>query len=98
MWSEEEIYTIPKKYGCQLIYAKATVEQAKDKTLPRDAYLVYYEDTEGNLSMDVCRSNKRSNIFDLYYDKFRNVKKISFGYGKANPRTWGEEKSDKKKR
>ena len=98
MWSEDEIKTVPKKYNCELIYTKATLEQAKDKTLPRDAYLVYYEDDGGNLSMDVCRSNKRVNIFDLYYDKFKNVKNICFGYGTTNPRLWGEPKPEEKKK
>ena len=90
---------MPKKYNCQLIYNNATSSQAKDKSLPRDAYLVFYENYEGNLSMDVCRSSKRTNLFDLYYDKFRNVKKIEFGYGNVNPRLWGEtQKEDTKKR
>lgn len=98
MWSDEEKVNLPKKYNCQLIYAQATMVQAKDRSLPKDAYLVYYEDVDGNLNMDVCRSTKRSNIFDLYYDKFRNVKQISFGYGNVNPRLWGEKKVKEKKR
>lgn len=99
MWTEEEKVTLPKKYNCQLIYENATLTQAKDKTLPRDAYLVYYENSEGKLTMDVCRSSKRVNLFDLYYDKFHNVKNISFGYGNVSPRLWGEKtKTEKKKR
>lgn len=90
MWSEEEKQTLPKKYNCQLIYDNATMIQAQDKSLPRDAYLVFYENNEGRISMDVCRSSKRINLFDLYYDKFRNVKRIDFGYGNVNPRLWGQ--------
>lgn len=98
MWTEEEKIALPKKYNCQLIYSKATMVQAKDKSLPKDAYLVYYEDAEGNLSMDVCRSSKRVNLFDLYYDKFGNVKNICFGYGNVSPRLWGEKNSSEKKK
>jgi hypothetical protein len=98
MWTEEEKLTLPKKYNCQLIYAQATMAQAKDKSLPKDAYLVYYEDADGKLTMDVCRSSKRTNLFDLYYDKFGNVKNICFGYGNVSPRLWGEQKAKEKKR
>jgi hypothetical protein len=98
MWSEEEKLNLPKKYNCQLIYTKATITQAKDKSLPKDAYLVYYEDCDGNVSMDVCRCSKRSNLFDLYYDKFGNVKNICFGYGNVSPRLWGETNSSEKKK
>lgn len=98
MWTEEEKITLPKKYNCQLLYARATMIQAKDRSLPKDAYLVYYDDSDGNLTMDVCRSSKRSNLFDLYYDKFGNVKNISFGYGNVSSRLWTEKKSKEKKR
>lgn len=95
MWTDEEKQILPKKYNCQLIYANASIVQAQDKSLPRDAYLVFYENDEGIFSMDVCRSSKRTNIFDLYYDRFGNVKRIDFGYGNVNPRLW--EQPTKKK-
>lgn len=98
MWSDEEKLTLPKKYNCQLIYDNATMIQAKDRSLPKDAYLVYYENSDGEISMDVCRCSKRSNLFDLYYDKFGNVKNICFGYGNVNPRLWGERNSSEKKK
>jgi hypothetical protein len=99
MWSEEEKLSLPKQYNCQLLFSNATMAQAKDKSLPKDAYLVFYENSDGIVSMDVCRCSKRSNLFDLYYDKFRNVKDIRFGYGNVNPKLWGEQdKKEKKKR
>ena len=97
MWTEEEKKNLPMKYNCQLIYASASLEQARDKSLPRDAYLVYYKDNEGNLAMDVCRCSKKVNLFDLYYDKFGNVQKIAFGYGNVSPKLWGEEPKKKKR-
>ncbi len=99
MWSEEEKLVLPQKYNCQLLFADATMVQAKDRSLPKDAYLVFYENQEGVVAMDVCRCSKRANLFDLYYDKFRNVKEIRFGYGNVNPKLWGEQnKKEKKKR
>lgn len=97
MWTEEEKKTLPQKYNCQLIYSSASLEQARDRSLPLDAYLVYYKDKEGNLAMDVCRCRKKVNLFDLYYDKFGNVQKIAFGYGSVNPKLWGEEPKKKKR-
>jgi hypothetical protein len=98
MWTDEEKLTMSKKYNCQLIYSKATKEQVQDKSLPRDAYIIFYEDSSGVVSMDVCRSSKRVNLFDLYYDKFGNVKNICFGYGNVSPKIWGEKSETSKKK
>jgi hypothetical protein len=97
MWTEEEKKVLPAKYNCQLLYSSATMEQAKDRSLPKDAYLVFYKNSEEEMVMDVCRSSKKVNLFDLYYDKFRNVQKITFGYGNANPKLWGEQPKKKKR-
>lgn len=98
-WSSHEKQELPSKYGCELIYEKASIEQAKDISLPSDAHLVYYE-INGNIRMDICRGGKQVDIFDLYYDKFgpRTVKKIIWGYGKRNPKLWGYKTPETKKR
>ena len=77
MWTEEEKKNLPKKYNCQLIYASASLEQANDKSLPRDAYLIYYKDQEGNLAMDVCRCSKKVNLF--WEDEF-TLRQNSYKY------------------
>lgn len=98
-WTKQEKEELPSQYGCELIYERATLELAKDPTLPLDAYLVYYE-VDGNMRMDVCRGSRRVDIFDLYYDKFGPgcLKKITWGYGKKNPKLWGYKAPEKKKR
>lgn len=99
-WTKEEKIQINLNYGCELIYEKATIEQIKDTTSPSDAYLVYYK-IDDNSYIDVCRGRKRVDIFDLYYDKYKEKKvtKIDFGYGRVNPRLWGVQgKESKKKR
>jgi len=98
-WTNEEKEKINSVYGCELIYTNATLEQIKDTSVPNDAYLVYYQVNNDNY-VDVCRGRKRVDIFDLYYDKLgsKAIKKIDFGYGRTNPRLWGEKKTEKKKK
>jgi hypothetical protein len=98
-WTKEEKEKINSVYGCELIHEKATDEQVKDKSLPNDAYLIYYE-VEGESFVDVCRGRKRVDIFDLYYDKFgsKAIKKIDFGHGRTNPRLWGYKPTESKKK
>jgi hypothetical protein len=98
-WTKEEKEKINSVYGCELIYEHATIDQIKDTSVPNDAYLIYYE-VESNSYVDVCRGRKKVDIFDLYYDKFGpgSVKKIDFGYGRTNPRLWGDKNKDIKKK
>ncbi len=97
-WTKEEKKDLPSKYGCCLIYEKASDSQIKDPSLPTDAYIVKYV-INGETFIDLCRGN-RSKIFDLYYDKFGPgvVKKIDWGYGKVNPKLWGYKVSEVKKK
>ena len=39
-----------------------------------------------------------SNVFDYYYDRYGNVKRIEYGYGAVNPTQWGYKQPEKKKR
>jgi len=89
----------PSSYGCQIIQEKTTLEQAKDKSLPSDARLIWYI-VDGETHIDLTRCKKMSDLFDLYYDKYGpgSVQKIDFGYGTVNPKLWGYKASDKKKR
>lgn len=98
-WTKEERDSIPPKYGCQILIENATLEQVKDPSWPTDAYLVFYTINDKNY-MDLCRGGKKVSIFDLYYDKFGSgsIKKIEWGYGRVNPRTWGYKAPEKKKR
>ena len=97
-WTKEERKELPSQYGCELIYERATSSQAKDTSLPSDAYIIVYR-LNNETYMDVCRGT-RVKIFDLYYDKFGpgSVQKITFGYGRTNPKLWGYKTPEKKKR
>ena len=39
-----------------------------------------------------------SNIFDMYYDRYGNVKDIAYGHGSINPIQWGYKSPEKKKK
>jgi hypothetical protein len=100
-WTEEDKRTVPSKYGCQLLLANSDINTIKDPSFPTDAYIVIYK--KNNISyMDLCRGTP-VRIFDLYYDQFGpgSVEKITWGYGRRNPKVWGtvqKETKEKKKR
>jgi len=98
-WTQEEKTNLAKRYGCEILLVNSTPAEIKDPSFPSDAYIVEYV-VNGELRKDLCRGKKVS-IFDLYYDKFGkdSIQKIDFGYGRVNPRLWGQDKqTDKKKR
>ena len=95
---EEENKINPSDYSCQILLEKTTLAKAKDRSLPRDGYLVWYN-VEGEELLDVTRSGKQSNIFDMYYDRYgKELKRIEWGYGTINPSQWGYKQSEKKKK
>lgn len=86
------------QYGCDILLQKTTLEQAKDKNFPNDAYLIWYKDNDEDC-IDLVRGS-RVRIFDMYYDKYGpgSVQKIDFGYGRVSPKMWGYKEPEKKKR
>ena len=94
---EEQSKVAPSDYSCEVILEKTTADKANDRKLPSDAFNVYYV-VDGEEHLDVTRSGKSVNIFDFYYDKYKNVKKIDYGHGTVNPSQWGYKKPEKKRR
>ena len=88
----------PASYSCQVLLENTTLEKANDKSLPSDGYLVWYN-VEGNELLDVTRSCKQANIFDMYYDTYKgDLKRIEYGKGTVAPGMWGYKEPPKKKR
>ena len=89
----------PSDYQCEVLLEKTTKDKAEDKKFPSDAYIIKYT-VEGKELLDVTRSAKPSNIFDLYYDKYGKgaLQAIEWGYGTVNPSQWGYKQPEKKKR
>ena len=77
----------PEDYSCEILLEKTTPDKAKDTSFPTDAYNVRYV-VDGEERLDVCRAQKAANIFDLYYDKYKNVKSIQWTKGIVHPRTY----------
>ena len=96
---KEEVKFNPKDYWCDIILEKTTKEKAEDRGLPTDAFNVIYV-VEGETRLDVTRSEKMANVFDLYYDKYGKgaVQKITYGHGTIRPNLWGVKPPEKKKR
>ena len=87
----------PSVYSCEILLEKTTLEISKDKKFPTDAFNVTYS-VEGTDYLDVTRSSKKANIFDMYYDRYGNEKKIDYGHGTVNPSQWGYKKPEKRKK
>ena len=94
---EDENKLDPAAYSCQVLLENTTLEKANDKSLPNDGFLVWYN-VEGNELLDVTRSGKQSNVFDLYYDRYgKDLKRIEWGFGTINPSQWGHQQPEKKR-
>jgi hypothetical protein len=88
-----------KLFNCEILSNNITRHELINPELPTDTYYIEY-DTEDGIVIDLCRSSKMANVFDLYYDKVKNnIRKIDFAYGKKNPKLWGyNSPTDKKRR
>ena len=78
------------KYSCQVILERCTLEQAYDRSMPTDARLIRYK-VDGKDFLDVTRSAKAANIFDLYFDTYGKgaLQSIDYGKGTVSPGQWG---------
>ena len=94
---KEEVKINPADYSCEILQEKTTHEKANDRKLPSDAFNVTYV-VEGETLLDVTRSSKMVNVFDMYYDRYGKdcVQKIDFGHGTINPGQWGYKAPAKK--
>ena len=86
-------------YSCEIILEKTTKEKVDDRQLPTDAFNVFYT-VDGKEHLDVTRSEKMVNVFDMYYDRYGKgvVQKIDYGAGTIRPNLWGVKKSPERKR
>jgi len=85
---------------------KENCDPKKDNNsaLPYNAYLVQYKigDKE-EIRWDLTMAYKMSEIFDHYYDKYKNVQGIAWTNGIVSPRSFGnqptlEEKPKRKRK
>ena len=55
---------------------------------------------DGEECLDVTRSGKMVNVFNLYYDRYgkESVKKIDYGHGTVNPTQFGYKPPQRKRK
>lgn len=80
----------------KIIHENCDPELAKNTSLPYTAYLVEYVTDEG-VQWDIAVSSKKVEIFDYYWDKYKNVLKMTQTDGRVNPKMWGNTQPKKKK-
>ena len=104
IWSTEEKSKIKSQYGCEMLVENGSRQDVSSPEYPTDAYIVSYAVYEsgklGETKYDLTRGTK-TNLFDLYYDKFKHgLKDIQFGQGNISPKLWGHrvKQASKKKR
>ena len=83
----------------KILHQNCDPEVANDRTLPYNAYLVTYE-IDGALAYDLVIPDKQVEIFDYYWDRYREgLKGWKQSEGRVNPKLWGNKpKEEKKKR
>jgi hypothetical protein len=82
----------------KFLHQKCDPELANDRELPYTAYIVTYEE-DGEVLYDIVICNKKVEIFDYYWDKYREGL-IGFKQteGRVNPKLWGYTPKEEKKR
>ena len=82
--------------GVYIIHSNCDPELAKDRSLPHTAHLVEFDDGNG-VVYDIVTAAKKVDIFDYYWDKYRNLISMIQTEGRANPKLWQDPKKKSKK-
>lgn len=98
-WTEDELNLTKQRYGCTILKVDCKPADAKDRSLPTDAFLVQYK-IDGEVFFDLTRAQKEVKLFDMYYDKFgKGFIGFKWAEGTIKPKLWGyKPKEEKKKR
>ena len=71
----------------RLLFEKCQRDKADDKKLPSDSFVVSYNEKD-ELKYDIVRASAQVDVFDAYYDKYKNVKGIEWTKGIIHPKTY----------
>ncbi len=82
----------------KIIHRDCDVSLSKDKTLPRNSYIVTYLQNEIK-KYDIVQASSFVEVFDNYYDTFGkgSILKIKWTEGTVNPKTYQYNPKGKKK-
>jgi len=83
----------------KFVHQNCDPELAEDRTLPYNSYVVKYKPNEKECCYDIVIANKKVDIFDYYWDTYREGL-LSFKQteGRVNPKLWDCKPETKKKR
>ena len=82
----------------KILHQNCDPSVADDRTLPYNAYLVTYE-IDGAIAYDLVIPDKQVEIFDYYWDRYREgLKGWKQSEGRVNPKLWGIKPKEEKKR
>ena len=97
-WTSTEKESLKETYGTEILVENGSPTDMMTKEAPTDASIVTYM-VDGKEHQDLTRGS-RVKLFDMYYDKFTNVKRIDYGQGMIKPSLWGysSEAAPKKKK
>ena len=97
-WTTTEKETSKEMYGCEILIENGSSTEVRTSDAPTDASIVSYE-IDSEMHYDLSRGS-RVKLFDMYYDKFKNVRGIDYGNGNIKPNLWGyrNESAPKKKK
>ena len=86
-WTTTEKESLKEKYGCEILVENGSLAEVQTREAPTDASIITYT-VDGKEHQDLVRGT-RVKLFDMYYDKFTNVKRIDYGSGNVKPNLWG---------
>ena len=86
-WTPTEKESLRETYGTEILVENGSPADVQTKDAPTDASIVTYT-VDGKEHQDLTRGS-RVKLFDMYYDKFTNVKSIEYGQGVIKPALWG---------
>ena len=86
-WTSTEKESLRESYGTEILVENGAPADVQTKDAPTDASIVTYT-VDGKEHQDLTRGS-RVKLFDMYYDKFTNVKRIEYGQGTIKPSLWG---------
>jgi hypothetical protein len=82
----------------KILHQNCDPSVADDRSLPYNAYLVTYE-IDGAITYDLVIPDKQMEIFDYYWDKYREgLKGWKQSEGRINPKLWGYQPKESKKK
>lgn len=79
----------------RILHRNCDPELANDRSLPYTCYLVKYM-VDGAFVYDLVVANKRVDIFDYYWDLYReDLIEFTQSEGRVNPKLWQDPSSKK---